>query len=184
MSGEEKGLIVPARTILEMARVVAEGKKEEVTIGLLSQTNQVLMEYDGIEMLSRVLEGNFPEVDKIIPREKNCFVTVDKEDVMRAVRAAGIFARESANVVKFKIQNSSLFISASATQTGESEMEIDVEKNGEDGQIAFNYRYVLDFLNSVNTQRITFQMTESLAPGVFGIEGDKNLIHIIMPVRV
>ena len=184
MGSEGKGLIIPARTMLEMARVVGEGKKEELIVGLLPETNQVVMEYDGVEMLSRVLEGNFPDVEKIIPRDNNCRLTVDREEMLRAVRAAGIFARESANVVKFKIEDTKLTISASATQTGESEMEMEVEKKGEDGQIAFNYRYVLDYLNSVNAERVTFGMTESLAPGVFGVEGDPGLTHIIMPVRV
>jgi DNA polymerase-3 subunit beta len=184
MGGEEKGLIVPARTIMEMARVATEGKKEEMVMGILPETNQIIMEYDEIELMSRVLEGNFPDVEKIIPKEEKCEMVVEREEMLRAIRAAGIFARESANVVRFKIQDSSLVISASSSQTGESEIEIEIEKKGEDGQIAFNYRYVLDYLNSVGADRVTFKMTESLAPGVFGIEGDESLTHIIMPVRV
>jgi len=179
-----KGLIVPARSILEMARVIGEGRKEEMVLGMLPESNQVIMEYDGTELLSRVLEGNFPDVEKIIPREKKCELKIDKEDFLRAVRAVGIFARESANVIKFRIEDETLKISASSSQIGESDVEVEVEKKGDDGQIAFNYRYVLDFLNSVTTERVTFEMTESLAPGVFGIEGDKSLTHIIMPVRV
>jgi DNA polymerase-3 subunit beta len=180
----DKGLIIPARTTLEMVRVLNEGKKQEVIIRMLTDTNQVVMEYDGIELMSRVLEGNFPDVDKIIPQGFGTSLTVDRSELLRAVKAAGIFARESSNVIIFSLTDSVLTVKSSSAATGETKIEIEVEKEGEDGQIAFNYRYVLDFLNSVDAERVTFQMTESLAPGVFGVDGDKSLVHIIMPVRV
>lgn len=184
MKGLEKGIIIPARTILEMARVVGEGKKEEVTLGVVAESNQVVMEYDGTELMSRVLEGNFPEVNKIIPADFRTEIEIEREDLVRAIKAAGIFARDAANVVRFKIEDGKLIISASSTNTGESNMELEIEKKGDDGQIAFNYRYVLDFLNSVSGDKIVFKMNESLTPGVFGVSDEPGLIYLIMPVRI
>jgi DNA polymerase III subunit beta len=184
IKGLEKGLILPARTIMEISRVVAEGKKEDVEVEIAGDSNQVIMGYEGIYLASRVLEGNFPDVEKIIPADGKTEIAVDKEDLVRAVKAVGIFARDSANVIKFKIEGETLVVEASSSQTGESRVEVEMEKKGEDGQIAFNYRYVQDFLNSVGGERVTFKMNDSLAPGVFGLEKDDSLIHLIMPVRV
>jgi DNA polymerase-3 subunit beta len=184
MKGLEKGLIVPSRTITEMAKIVSEGKKEEVVLGIASESNQIVMEYDSVEMMSRILEGNFPDVNKIIPTDFKTELTADKEDLLRAVKAAGIFAKDSANVVRFKIQDGLMVVSSSSSQTGESETEVEIDKKGDDSQIAFNYRYVLEFLNNIEGERILFKMNESLTPGVFEIEGDLGLIHLIMPVRI
>jgi DNA polymerase-3 subunit beta len=184
IKGLEKGLILPARTIMEISRIVAEGKKDEVEVGLAEDSNQIIMGYDGIFLTSRVLEGNFPDVEKIIPTEGKTEIIMDREELVRAVKAVGIFARDSANVIKFKIEGEELIVEASSSQTGESRVEVEVEKKGDDAQIAFNYRYVQDFLNSISGERVTFRMNDSLAPGVFGLEKDTSLIHLIMPVRV
>ncbi len=180
----EKGLILPSRTVVEMARIVSEGKKDDVELGMAGESNQVVLSYEGIYLSSRILEGNFPDVDKIIPKTEKTEIVLDKEELMRAVKAVSIFARDSANVVRFKIEGEILSVEASSSQTGESRVEIEADKKGEDGQIAFNYRYVTDFLNSVNSERVVFKMNDSLAPGIFGVEKDTSLVHIIMPVRV
>ncbi len=175
-------VILPARTILELARVV--GESEEVTMENVKENNQTIFNCDGVQLVSRVLEGNFPEVDKIIPQSFKTELVVDREELKSALRVAGIFARENSNIVRFKIQGSRFNITASAAQTGENESEIEIEKEGEDGEIAFNYKFVQDFLESVTEERIRLKINDSLSPGVWTGEKDKSLIHLIMPVRV
>ncbi len=180
----DKRLILPARTLLEMSRIAAEGKKEEIEMAEIAENNQVIMAYDGIQLTSRILEGNFPDVEKIIPVDTRTKITLDRQEMLRAVKAVGIFARDSSNIIRLRIQDGGMMVEASATQTGESTVELEGEKTGDDGQIAFNYRFVLDFLNSVDSERVTFGMNDSLASGLFGIDGDNELLHLIMPVRV
>jgi DNA polymerase III subunit beta len=184
LGGMENGLILPARTIMELARVSGEGRKEEVEMEIVKENNQVIFQYDNSQLISRILEGNFPEVEKIIPVDFRTQILIDKEELLRAVKAVAIFARESSNIMRFKVGDGEVRIEAAASQTGESEIEVEAQKEGEDGVIAFNYRYVLDFLNSVNEERLKFKMNGSLAPGWFGLEKKEDLIHIIMPVRV
>ena len=178
------GLILPARTLLELARLAADGKKEEVEMEKAEENNQVIFGYDKLQLVSRVLEGNFPEVDKIIPTEFKTQVAVDREEWLRAVRSVSIFARDNANIIRFAVHGSALTVKAVAQQTGESEIEMEAEKEGEDGEIAFNFRYLVDFLSSGTAERVRFKMSGSLAPGVFSFEGSDKLIHLIMPVRV
>jgi len=178
------GMILPSRTIMELAKIVSEGKKGTVDMEVVEENNQVVFGYDNVELISRVLEGNFPDVTRIIPASFKCEVIADRESVTRALKAAAIFARDSANIVKFKISDSIMKIEAAAQQTGESAVEVDVDKKGDDGEIAFNYRYVLDFVNSLEDEQVVMQMNDSLSPGVFKGEKSKGLVHVIMPVRM
>lgn len=179
-----ESLILPAKSVLELARIAADGRRSEIEVEIADENNQVIFEYDGIQLISRILEGNFPDVDKIIPTEKKTIVILDREELNRAIKAASIFARESSNIVKWEIKDGELLIKAAASQTGESEMEMEAETEGEEGIIAFNYRYIVDFLNSTEKERIILKMNGSLAPGVFEEEGNGDYIHLVMPVRV
>lgn len=184
ITGLEKGLILPARTLTEMAKILSEGKKEELELGLVGESNQAVLGYDNAEMASRVLEGNFPDMEKIMPKEWKTEVIVDREEILRAVRAVGVFARDSANIVRFVIEGKKLRAEASATQTGESKVAVEAETEGEDASISFNYRYVLDFLSSTDAERVRLRIIDSLTAGVFGIDKSEDLVHLIMPVRV
>ena len=177
-------LILPSRTIVELAKTLAEGRKEDLGVEMIKENNQVIFTYDTVSVISRVLEGNFPDVEKIIPAEYKTKVTADREELMRAVRSAAIFARESANVVRLKILDRVMKVAATGQQTGEGEMEIEIEKEGDDGEIAFNYRYVLDVLGSFPGERVLLEMTGGQTPGVWRPEKDAGLVCLIMPVRV
>jgi len=176
-------LILPARTIQELARVMGDSGDGEVEMATITENNQVIFACDGVEIVSRVLEGNFPDVDKIIPNQFKTEVIIDRGELERSLRQAGIFARENSNIVKFVVHGSQFIVKAQASQIGENESEIEIEKEGEDGEIAFNYRFVLDFLASVAGERIVLKINDSLSPGVWMEEKNKNLIHLIMPVR-
>ncbi len=174
-------LILPAHTIIDLAKVVED---IEINMYLMSQNNQVIFDTGKTQIISRILEGNFPDVDKIIPKEFRTQVAVDRGELLRAVRSAGIFARESNNIVVFRVQDAGLRVSASGGQTGESESVIEAEITGDELQISFNYKYVIDFLNSQSGERIIMKFNESTTPAVFVPEKDESLIHLIMPVRV
>ncbi|KKU79706.1 MAG: polymerase III subunit beta protein [Candidatus Amesbacteria bacterium GW2011_GWA2_47_70] len=172
---------MPARTILELARVAEE---EEIIMETVKENNQVIFSCGDVQLVSRVLEGNFPDVDKIIPQSFKTEAIIDREKLAAALRVAGIFARENSNIVKFMVHGSQFIVKAQAAQTGENESEIEIEKEGEDGEIAFNYKFVQDFLGSVREERIRLKINDNLSPGVWMGEKDKSLIHLIMPVRV
>ena len=174
-------LILPSHTIQDLARVVEDG---DVSMYLMVQNNQVIFDTGKTQIISRILEGNFPDVDKIIPKEFRTQVIVDRSELLRAVRAASIFARESNNIVKFSVLSSQCSVTASGGQTGESESIIEAEVTGDELQISFNYKYVVDFLNSQSCEWIIMKFNEATTPAVFVPEKDESLVHLIMPVRV
>ena len=173
-------VIIPARTLGEAARLAA-GKV--LTVELTDDGGACFRFEDGW-VKGKLLAGEFPAVDQIIPQEFEAEMTVDRGELEKAVKLAAIFARESANIVKWKIEEGVLRISANSPQIGENETGVEIIGKG-NGEIAFNSRYLLDLLGSVSgAERLTFKMAGPVKPGMFGIEGDKNFKHVIMPVRV
>ena len=181
----QKGLLIPARTLVEVGKIISVGD-EEKTLGLTvtPEENQVIFTTPDCEIVSRLIEGKFPEFEKILPQKGTTRVILDAQGLAMAARVAAIFARESANIIRFEVGDSKLKVSANAAQVGDNVSEVEAKIEGKGGKIAFNSRYLLDFLNSANSDLINFEMTTSLNPGVFTPAGDKSYLHVIMPVRV
>lgn len=181
----KKGLIIPSKTLTEVGKIIGEQKQERgVGLTITSSSNQVIFSTSEAEIVSRLIEGSFPEFEKIIPEKGTTKIILEKEEFIRAVRTAAIFARESANIIKLIINNSQLTINSNAPQVGDNLIKFEVKTEGEENKIAFNSRYLLDFLNSIDSEQLSFEMTTPLNPGVFHLVGDSSYFHIIMPVRV
>ncbi|MBI4999822.1 DNA polymerase III subunit beta [Candidatus Gottesmanbacteria bacterium] len=177
-------LILPARTLIEVARILGEEKEKEASLEVNKEQNQVIFSLANAEIVCRLLEGEFPNFEKIIPGSFASRAIIAKEEFLAAIRTASIFAREAANIIKFKIENGKFQISANAPQVGENITIIEAKTEGEGGEIAFNSRFLLDLLNIVPQEEIIFEMSGPLSPGVFKPLGDESFLHIIMPVRV
>lgn len=177
-------LILPARTLIELAKLAQTAGQKEILMQLVPSSNQVVFSVGEIDLVSRILEGNFPDVNKIIPAESSTTITVDREDLLKAVRTASIFARENSNIINIKIQKSNIKITAVAASLGENTSELEAEVEGEEGSISFNCKFMLDFLGSVSRERIVIKTSGATAPGIFMAESEDSLVHLIMPVRV
>ncbi|MBU2577384.1 DNA polymerase III subunit beta [Patescibacteria group bacterium] len=184
---EEIKLLLPARTLMEVAKIISEEKNEKglaVQMGFTKEQNQVVFVFPEMELFSRVIEGDFPDYEKIIPESSETTAILDKESLSRAVKLVSIFARESANIVRLSLKDSFLEMSANSPQVGENKNQIDAKIEGEGGEIAFNYRFLQGFLGAISGKEISLGMTGSLNPGVFRITEDNTFLHIIMPVRL
>ncbi len=179
-------LLIPARALNEVSKILTEGEKELSELGLTitSKNNQIIFSTPDVEIISRLIEGKFPEFEKIIPNKGKTQLTMETENLLQAVRTASIFAREAANIIKFVVKNNKLEISSNSPQLGENKITLEVKTEGSGGEIAFNARYLIDFLNSIKSDLINFQMSDALSPGVFSPADDKSFLHIIMPIRI
>jgi len=181
----EKGLIIPARTLIEVARLASDEEQEkQIGLTVSADSNQAIFSTPETEIVSRLIEGDFPEFEKVIPGQSETKITLETESLTKAIKMASIFARESANIIKFEVGSSVLKISANTAQVGSNISELETKNEGKKNKIAFNSRYLLDLLNSINAEQISFEMTTPLNPGVFKPLGDNSFLHIIMPVRV
>lgn len=179
-------LLIPAKTLLEVSRLAQENGEEnqEIKATLTEEKSQIIFSFSEIEFSSRLLEGEFPDFAKIIPTSFQTKAEFDKEEFLRAVKVASIFAREQANIMRLKIEEGKMKILAETPQVGTNENEIMAKTEGEKVEIAFNCRFVLDFLNSTKGEEIVLEVNGPLSPGVFKIKGDDSFLHIIMPVRL
>jgi len=201
---------VPARAFIEVARIVSDlgivsaeagahekGKKISLTVAdSLNQINFIIKgsflensKEAEVEFTSRLIEGEFPNWQKIIPAVFNTKVKIDKGEFAKLIKVAAIFARDSGNIVKLKFEpkggkNGVFSVSAASNQVGSSDAQVDVEINGSGGEIAFNYRYLLEVLAVIEGEEINFEMNESLNPGKITSEDSPNFFHIVMPVRL
>jgi len=188
-SGEEsklqKDLIIPARALIEVGKMMTEGgEQNNLGLTITPENNQIIFSTPEVEIISRLIEGKFPDFEKIVPQKSQIQIIIETEALLQAVRAASIFAREASNIIKFEIKGSKLEVSSNNPQMGENKITLEVKNEGEGGKIAFNSRYLLDFLNSVKSDLVSFEMTTSLNPGIFKPANDKSYLHVIMPIRI
>ena len=137
------------------------------------------------KIYSRLIDGEFPNVEKIIPDSFKTRVILDKELFTQAVKTTSIFARGAANIIKMKIEKEGLRLSANTPQVGEESDYVEAKVEGEESEVAFNFRFLLDLLSNFPEKELVFESSGPLSPGVFKPKSDKiSFLHIIMPVRV
>lgn len=183
-SQEPLDMTVPARALFEMVKTATEEKDiAEISFGK-TESGQLAFVVGDTEITTRIIDGEYPDVFKIIPSRFTTRVLFDREALTRAVKSAAVFARDNANIVRFVIENQTAVVSAQSAQAGKNQVEISAKVDGDGGEIAFNSRFLLDFLNNFPEPEVLFEMTGSLNPGVFRPVKDDSYLHIIMPVRV
>jgi len=181
---EALDLLIPGRALSEVIKTCLEEKDAKEISLIKPAEGQIAFIVGETEIQTRLIDGDYPNFEKIIPTKHNTRLLIEKEALLRAVKSAAIFARDSANIIKFHIENQTFTISANTPQVGEDEIDVEAKIDGEGGDIAFNSRFLLDFLANYKEDELLFEMTGSLNSGVFRPPKDDSYLHIIMPVRV
>ncbi len=185
--GEEtRSFIIPVKALQEVARILSENKELKILKINLTE-NSADFDLGDTQLSARLIEGLYPAYEKIIPGAPVIKARVGREELASGIRTAGVFARDSANIVKFVLNKSQFLVKAVAAQVGENESEIDAKIEGieEELAIAFNFHYLLDLLNCAGkSEELTLGFSGPLAAGMFKISDDQSFLHIIMPVRV
>lgn len=182
---EDLEVILPAQSLLEVVRIAQEVNAEELTLSILDKKNQVVFSLPNTKIYSRMIDGEFPNIEKIIPAGFKTRVTVDRDSLLQSVKTTSIFARGAANIIKIKIEKEGLKLSANTPQVGEEEDFVEAKVEGEESEIAFNFRFLIDLLNNFPDKDLVFESLGPLNPGVFKPKNGKtNFLHIIMPVRI
>jgi len=186
---KEEKIIIPKGILGELTRLL---KGENVKFEYKKDDKQVIFGVDKMILASRVIEGEFPDFERIIPKTSNIKVLLDKEELLRAIKLTSVFAREAANVVKIIIRKDAIELAAESQLSGSGENKVDarvefLEGDYDDSKrlsIAFNYRFLEDFVNSVAGEEVQISLNDANSPGVFTDPKDSNYLHLIMPVRI
>ncbi len=175
-------VIIPARALVELSRVLKAEGTVEMALG--RSRNHVFFSVPGVEVMSRLIEGTYPNYSQVIPEQSNTTITVSTKELLDRTRGVSIFARDSANVVRIKTEAGEISISANTSEVGSSEASVSAEIEGADIQIAFNSRYLLDVLALVGSDKVAMGFNGPLSPGVVKPAGNDDYTYVIMPVRV
>jgi DNA polymerase-3 subunit beta len=187
-------VIIPARTLLEVARILSSidtANDGQVEVTVTPNKSQVLFHMNDVDVVSRLIEGQFPNYQQIVPKSTKTKTLLNTADFLRGTRRASIFARDSANVIRLAILPGDeaapghLTISATAAEIGDNEEEVDAIVEGEAVNVAFNARYLADVLGVLSTTQVTLETSSPDSPGIIKPAGpDIQFTHVIMPMHV
>jgi len=182
-------VIIPARTLAELNRLSAD-QEEAVEILMNPGKSQVMFRLKNIELVSQLVQGNFPNYSQLIPQSYNTRVIVNISDFLRATRTASIFARDGSGIVRLVITPGSesnpgkLAVSARSEEIGDDVGEIDATVEGDEAKIAFNGKYLTDVLSVLNETQVALETTNPSSPGLIRPVGSENYTHVVMPMFV
>ena len=183
----EMTIVVPGRSYGELMRILPDGEAP-VEITVTPNKSQVLFHAEGIDLVSRLIEGQFPNYEPVIPSSHTSRAIVDREAFLAGARRASIFARDSANIVKIALggdgeDGQGVSITAHAADIGDNADALEAALEGSPTTIAFNARYLIDVLSNLGAEEAALELSGPLAPGVIRGVGKDDYVHVIMPVR-
>ncbi len=185
----EDKIIVPARTIQEVLRAVSNlnddlgSTEKEITIYL--SENQIMFSFDSTEIISRLISGQYPDYKQIIPQKSETKVIVNRQEFVRAIKASAIFSKSGINDIHLlvDIKKNELVVSSISGQTGESVINLTGDISGKDNDITLNFRYLLDGLNNINTEKINLRIVNNNTPCLVRGDKEESYLYIVMPIR-
>ena len=182
-------VLIPARALTELERISGE-QKDPIGITFTPSRNQVLFHLTNTDLVAQLIDLQFPDYEQIIPKRHSTRTIISTSGLLKACRAANIFAREAANTARVHIVPGGeltpgyISIAARADETGDNVGEIDATVEGDEIEIAFNVRYLLDVLSVIDTPQIALETTTPSSPGVLKPVGDDDFLHVIMPMHI
>ena len=191
--GEPVSIIVPARALRELLRL-SKDETAPVGIHITPARSQILFHLHGqpgapvtdVNLISQLIEGNYPDVSKIIPQSHQTRAVLERQAFLKACKTALIFARNEANIVQLAIdpEAGQIKVTASSIEMGETEIDLDASVEGEAVEIAFNVRFLVDALSAMEEGQVALETTSASHPGVLRPASGEGFVHVIMPLSV
>ena len=178
-------VIVPKSVLSELTRLVDD--RETIDFSVSEKESLCIFGVGDSVLSSRLIQGDFPNYNKIIPTNSDVTISVDKEELKRGVKIASVFARDSANVVTFHVSKAGFSLKSQSDTSGEQQGVIDAKVDGDikdEIVIGFNYKFVEDFLGSAIGDNVEMKFTDEDSAGVFLDVKQPDYLHLIMPVKL
>ncbi|MBI5404880.1 MAG: DNA polymerase III subunit beta [Candidatus Kerfeldbacteria bacterium] len=179
--GSDRNMIIPTRPLVELTRILpADGEVE-----MFFSDSQVLVAADGIELTTRLIEGQYPDYQQIVPTSSSTTATIEIESLTKLVKTASLFCKPGINDVTIAIDPDAKSINCAAanTELGEHHGNMKAAITGPACTIVFNYKYLLDGLSNIGTTNVTLGVTDSGSPGVLRPSPAADYFYLIMPIR-
>ena len=181
-------IILPAKTVAELLRLLGKGTSLKISFNERRAAFQIDTDKDNsgltdaIYLFSKVVEGNYPNYQQVIPKETHQRIKLERELFLQCVHRAALVTSEKSNSVKIKLSANLLEITASSPDFGESHESMAIEYSGPDLQVAFNPQFIMDPLRALTKDQVFFELKDEVSPGVF--KTLETFVCVIMPVRL
>jgi DNA polymerase-3 subunit beta len=180
--------IIPARALAELGRIISGD--EPVYMSLPSGRGQVIFHHDSVELVSQLIEGAYPDLGNVIPKNYATRTVIATADFRKACKTTDIFAREASHTARLKIKPGGdltpgqVVISATSAETGDNVAELDATVDGTAVEIAFNVKYLVDVLNVIDTPNVALETASPSSPGLIRPVGREDFLSVIMPMHI
>ena len=184
-----QSIIIPQRTIQELIRILGEKElstnKQGQEVEVVLSGNQVLFNLEEAQVISRLIEGQYPDYQQIIPDSFQTEVTLSREELINNIKIASLFSGKINNIkLAINSKRSLVEITAKDVDIGENKSQIETKIKGKDIEIIFNYRYLLDGLNNIFSDKIILGLNTNANPIVIRPVGDDSYTYLVMPIKV
>lgn len=177
-SGFEKSVILPKKTVLELSK----GLKDEGDIHIVIGDNQILFTFDDLVVLSRLIEGEFPNYEQVIPNESKEKVKVNRDQFLFATKRANLLTSQESQSVKMEFFKDKVILSKSSPEWGDMREEVEIVNEGKDLTIGFNSQYLLDVLKQLPDQEVAIELTAADKPGI--IRAVDQYTYVVLPMQI
>ena len=184
-----QSIIVPQRTIQELIRILGEkdlpAGEQEQEVEIILSSNQVLFNLEGTQIISRLIEGQYPDYQQIIPGNFQTQVIINRQELINNIKIASLFSGKI-NDIKITVnpKKSLIEISAKDVDIGENKSKIETKIEGKEMEIVFNYQYLLDGLNNIFSDKVVLGLNTSANPIVIRPVGDTSYTYLVMPIKI
>lgn len=177
----EATCIIPSRALSELGRMLSE---EDSPVAVAVSDGQIKFVVKGVTMISRLIEGQFPNYERVIPSQCARKLTMPREDFLQRIRRASIVARENLNRVILRTEGDRLIVTAESGDVGKAYEELEIVKEGDDIEMAFNAKYLLDYLGVLDTEGTTLELNGPIDPGLMKQVGKEDYLYVVMPMQI
>ena len=174
----ETDVIIPTKAVVELSRLLSDNGEIKVSIG----ENQIAFEVGGTLLVSKLIEGHYPNYRQVIPAEVKERVTLEREQFLSAVHRVSLLASEKSNSVKLVFTKNNLEIAANTPDIGEAKENLPIQYNGRDFAIAFNPEFLMAPLKNLSEDEIFLDLIDEMSPGLIKIQGP--FLYVLMPMRI
>ena len=182
ISALASGVIIPRKGLGELKRLVDEEDAEEIELAFAD--NNGLARKGDVTLVMRLIEGEFPNYNQVIPKDLNRHIILPTDTLVRALRRAVLLSSERSRAVKLEFSEGQLVISSSNPDLGDAREELDVDYAGEPLSIGFNARYMLDAIGAIQSKEIRLSFQDELSPARVTPPGDEKTLAVVMPMRI
>lgn len=174
-------VIVPQKTILELSRIIGGGKGAvEIALG----ETQISFAFNDTKIISRVIDGQYPDYKQIIPATFFTKVSTEKQDFINALRTAGVFSHQNNSVrLEYSVEKQTVTLTAQSQELGKSAVDLPSAIEGKSGAVILNYHYVLGCLLSLGAKTVIIKIIDDSSPSLILPEGDDSYIYLVMPIK-